>query len=197
MKRSLNIPVGVSNRHVHLTKESVDILFGKDYELTKKNDLTQPGQFACNETVTILTPKSQIEKVRVLGPIRKYNQIEISKTDAYKLGLNPPVRRSGNIKGSAPITLIGPKGKIDLEEGCILATRHVHISKEDALIHDLVDNEEVYLVKEGEKGGIFDHVFIKVMDEAFLEVHLDTDDANSFLICQGDIVTIVPKTKKH
>ena len=191
MKEEIKIPVGISNRHIHLTKESLEKLFGLGYELTKKSDLTQPGQFSANEMVTIKTEKSEIHNVRVLGPIRNYDQVEISKTDAYKLGINPPVRKSGNVKGSAPITIVGPKGEIYIKEGCILANRHIHISKEDSIRYNLPEDSEVMIKINTEKGGILTNVYTKVTDEAYFELHLDTDDANSHLLRQGDIVTLI------
>src|SRR5574344_865783 len=123
----ININIGISNRHVHLTQEDFAILFGSDSTLEVNRYLTQPGEFASNSLVTLKTEKSSIDNVRVLGPIRKYTQIEISKTDAYKLGLKPPIRTSGDISGSAPITIIGPQGELHLNEGCILANRHIHV----------------------------------------------------------------------
>ncbi|MBQ9072555.1 MAG: phosphate propanoyltransferase [Bacilli bacterium] len=187
----MKISIGVSNRHVHLTKEHLNILFGEGYELQKRNDLTQPGQYATNELVTIKTDKSQIENVRVLGPVRTYSQVEISKTDAYKLGLNPPVRNSGELEGSSPITVIGPKGQVDLLEGCIIASRHIHLTKEHLKIYELEGKEMVNVKISGEKGGILANVSLKVSDEAFFELHLDTDDANAHLIKNGDIGEIV------
>ena len=139
-----DVPIGVSNRHVHLTREHLDILFGKDYELTKAKDLSQPGQFAANETVTIIGPSLRpIEKVRVLGPLRKASQVEISMTDSYVLKVKPPVRESGNIAGSSPITLVGPKGVVTLSEGCIIANRHIHMSPKDAERYGIKDGDTV------------------------------------------------------
>ena len=178
----MKIKIGVSNRHVHLSKEHLELLFGKDYELTVDRPLTQPGQFAATDYVTIKTEKSEINKVRILGPVREYTQVEISLTDAYKLGLKPPIRESGNIKGSAPITIVGPKGSIDLKEGCILANRHIHMSEEDATKYGLHNREEVSVYIDGEKGGRLDHVFIKTSKEAYLELHLDTDDGNAHMV---------------
>lgn len=186
----MKIPVGVSNRHVHLTRESVDILFGKDYELTKRNDLTQPGQFACEETLIIKTNKSQIEKVRILGPIRNYNQVEISKTDAYSLGLNPPVRNSGDVKNSEVVTLIGPKGEIEIE-GCIIASRHIHITEEEAKKLNFEEDKIVSVKVDTIKGGILNDVHIKIFKEAYFELHLDTDDANAHFLKQNDYVEII------
>lgn len=187
----MKVSIGVSNRHVHLTQKHLNILFGDQYELEKKKDLTQPGQFSSTDLVTIKTDKSEISNVRVLGPVRNYTQVEISKTDAYKLGLNPPIRNSGDLKGSSPITLIGPKGTIDLEEGCIIATRHIHILPDQVKIYGLEGKEKVNVKLFGEKGGIITNVYLKISDEAFFELHLDTDDANAHLVKNGDIGEIL------
>ena len=187
----MKVSIGVSNRHVHLTQEHFKILFGEGKELEKRNDLTQPGQFASTSIVTIKTDKSEIENVRVLGPVRSYTQVEISKTDAYKLGLNPPIRDSGNLKGSSPITIIGPSGVVDLEEGCIIPTRHIHILPNQVKLYELEGNDVVNVRVGGEKGGILTNVHLKVSDEAFFELHLDTDDANAHLIKNGDIGEII------
>ena len=187
----MKVSIGVSNRHVHLKKEHLNILFGNNYELEKKNDLTQPGQYASTALVTIKTNKSEISNVRVLGPIRNYTQVEISKTDAYKLGLNPPVRNSGDLEGSCPITIVGPNGSIDLEEGCIIAARHIHILPSQIKSYGLEGIEKVNVKLDGEKGGIITNVYIKPSDEAFFELHLDTDDANAHLIKNGDIGEII------
>lgn len=187
----MKVTIGVSNRHVHLTRETTDILFGPNYEFTKLRDVNQPGQFAANEKVTIKTPKAMIENVRILGPIRPYNQVEISKTDAIKLGLNPPIRDSGDLKGSSPITIIGPKGTIDLEEGCIIATRHIHITPLEAQDKGLMDTKEVKVKVDGEKGGILDHVHVKIAEKSYYEMHIDTDDANANLLVNGSEVEII------
>lgn len=176
------INIGISNRHVHLTHEHVAILFGEGYELTKRNDLSQTGQYACNETVTIKTEKNEISHVRVLGPVRNYTQVEISKTDAFTLGLNPPVRESGDVKNSESITLIGPKGEVTLEEGCIIATRHIHTNPNDIKKLGLDGIKYVDVKIPGLKGGILHHVSIKVDPSYILELHLDTDDGNAHLI---------------
>lgn len=186
----MKIPVGISNRHVHLTKESLEILFGKGYELTRRNDLTQPHQFASNESVTIKTNKSFFDGVRVLGPTRSYNQVEISKTDAYKLGINPPIRTSSDVIDSEMITIIGPKGEVTIM-GCIIPNRHIHITKEMANDLGYKNNDLVSVKINGEKGGIINNVFIKTLDEAYLELHLDTDDGNAHLLNQGDMVEII------
>ena len=187
----MKVSIGVSNRHVHLTKEHLSLLFGEDFKLEKKNDLNQPGQFASTSAVTIKTDKSFIENVRVLGPIRDYTQVEISKTDAYKLGLNPPIRNSGDLNDSSPITLIGPKGTVDLKSGCIIATRHIHILPSQVKMYNLEGKDKVNVKLNGEKGGIITNVYLKVSDEAFFELHLDTDDANAHLVKNGDIGEIL------
>ena len=186
----MNVSIGVSNRHVHLTRKDLYTLFGEGYELEKRNDLTQPGQFASTSLVTIKTDKSEIEGVRVLGPVRNYTQIEISKTDAYKLGLNPPVRNSGDLDGSCMITIIGPKGNIEVN-GCIIAARHIHLSKEHRKVYNLEGIDKVNVKLKGEKGGIITNVYLKESEEAFFELHLDTDDANAHLIKNGDIGEII------
>lgn len=186
---NIDMNVGISNRHVHLTEDDFKKLFNnKELEVVKC--LNQPGQFASNLKVTIKTEKSEISGVRVLGPLRDYTQVEISKTDAYKLGLNPPVRESGNLKGSEDITIIGDN-EITLKECTIIATRHIHASKEDLVKYNL-DASKKYKVKiNGEKGGIINNVSIKVSDKAFFEMHLDTDDGNGHLLKCGDTATII------
>ncbi len=187
----MKVSIGVSNRHVHLTLKHLQILFGEDYKLEKRNDLNQPGQFATNSLVTLKTDKDEINNVRVLGPLREYTQVEISKTDAYKLGLNPPIRNSGDLKDSSPITIIGPKGCVKLKEGCIIATRHIHILPSQVKAYNLEGIEKVNVKINGEKGGIITNVYLKVSDESYFEMHLDTDDANAHLVKNGDIGEIL------
>lgn len=183
----LEVKVGISNRHVHLTKEVYDMLF--DNEPTKRNDLYQPGEFATNETLTIKTECGTIENVRLLAPFREYNQIEICKKDAIKLGINPPVRRSGDLSNSEYITLVTNKGSVKTN-GCIIAERHLHINPMDALKYGLSDKESIQLVVDGIKGGIM-NAFVKVCDNHKMEVHIDTDDAAAFMLDNDSKVTIV------
>lgn len=176
------IPIGISARHVHLTKEHVDILFGKGHQLHKKKEL-MGGQFASEEQVTLVGTKLRaIENVRILGPERKATQVEVAKTDAIKLGINPPVRDSGNVKGSAPITIVGPKGALYLEEGCIIAKRHIHMSPADAKKFGVKDGQIVKVKFGTERGGIFEEVLIRVHESFTLEMHIDTDEANGLAI---------------
>lgn len=192
VKKPFPIVVGVSNRHVHLSREDVEILFGKDYQLTPIKDLGQPGQFACQETVTIVGPKGSIENVRVLGPERKETQVEISLTDAYKLGLNPPVRDSGDLEGTPGITIIGPKGQVTKDRGVIIAKRHIHMHTSDAEKFGVKDKDIVkVIVEKGDRKLIFDDVLVRVSDKFALEFHVDTDEANAALLKTGDIVYIV------
>jgi len=185
------VPVGVSARHIHLSQEHVDVLFGPGYQLTKKKEL-MGGQFACNEQVTIVGLKLRaIENVRVLGPVRKATQVEISATDAVKLGIKAPIRESGDIAGSAPLTVVGPKGVLYLTEGCIIAQRHIHMSPEDARAAGVHDGETVSVQADNERGVIFNHVKIRVHESFSLEMHLDTDEANACKIATGDTVRIL------
>ena len=181
-----DIPVGISNRHIHLTREHVEILFGKGYQLTKLKDLSQPGQYACKEQLTIVGPSMRaIEGVRVLGPERKASQVEISRTDSYVLKLKPPVRESGDIAGSAPITIIGPRGIVTLKEGCIIANRHIHMSEEEGKAFGVKDNEYVDVALDGERKSLFYDVQIRVHKDFRLEMHIDTDDANAAGVGNG------------
>ena len=175
-----SIPVEISNHHVHLTRDSLDILYGKDYELTKLRDLSQPGEFASNEQVSIISANMKvIEKVRILGPLREYTQAELSITDGYFLGLNLPTRISGNIKGSPPITFIGPKGVLTLSEGAIRAARHIHMTPEDAESYQVKNGDRVKVEVSGEHGVIYKDVVIRVSQKSKLAFHLDTDEANA------------------
>ena len=185
------VPVGVSARHIHLTQEHVEILFGAGYHLTRKKDI-MGGQYACNETVTIVGLKLRaIENVRVLGPVRKASQLEISATDAMKLGVAAPIRESGDVAGSAPIAVVGPKGVIYLEEGCIVAMRHIHMSTADAKAAGVSDGDIVAVKADNERGTVFNQVKIRVDQSFTLEMHIDTDEANASKIKTGDKVTIV------
>ena len=185
------VPVGVSARHVHLTQEHVEILFGKGYQLTKKKEL-MGGQFASNELVTIVGLKLRaIENVRILGPVRGRSQVEISATDSVKLGVKAPIRESGDVAGSAPIALVGPKGALYLTEGCIVAKRHIHMTPKDAMAAGVSDGDMVSVKAENERGTVFHEVKIRVDESFTLEMHIDTDEANAAKIATGDTVRII------
>jgi len=175
-----SIPVEISNHHVHLTRDSLDVLYGKGYELSKLRDLSQPGEFASNEQVSIVGANMKvIEKVRILGPLREYTQAELSITDGYFLGLDLPTRISGNIKGSSPITFIGPKGVLSLSEGAIRAARHIHMTPKDAEYYQVKNGDRTKVEVSGEHGVIYKDVVIRVSQKSKLALHLDTDEANA------------------
>ena len=180
------VPVGVSNRHIHLSKADMETLFGAGYELTPLKDLSQPGQYACKEVLTIVGPSMRpIENVRVLGPLRKASQVEIAMTDSYVLKVKPPVRESGNLTGSAPIRIIGPKGIVELSEGCIIANRHIHMSEDEGKAFGVRDGEYVDVELNGERRSLFYDVQIRVHKDFRLEMHIDTDDANAAGVGNG------------
>lgn len=185
------VPIGVSARHIHLTQEHVEVLFGEGYQLTKRKEL-MGGQFAANEQVTIVGLKLRaIENVRVLGPVRSKSQVEISATDAIKLGVRAPIRLSGDIEGSAPIAVVGPKGVIYLDEGCIVAKRHIHMAPKDAIAAGVRNGDIVSVKADNERGTVFNHVQIRVDESFTLEMHIDTDEANAAKISTGETVTII------
>ncbi len=186
------VPVGVSNRHIHLTKADLATLFGEGYELTPLKDLSQPGQYACKEVLTIVGPSLRpIENVRVLGPLRSKSQVEISATDSYVLKVKPPVRESGNIAGSAGIRIIGPKGVVDLKEGCIIANRHIHMSPADGAKFGVKDGDTVTVDVIGKRRTRWYDVQVRVHPDFVLEMHVDTDDANAVGIGNGCKVQVV------
>ena len=186
------IPVGISNRHIHLNKEDLETLFGKGYELTPIKELSQPGQYACKETLTLVGPSMRsIENVRVLGPLRKQSQVEISMTDSFVLKVKPPVRESGKTEGSAPVIIVGPKGIVNLKEGCIIANRHIHMSPADAAHFGVKDGDYIDVdAFEGTRKTRWFDVQIRVNDAFRLEMHVDTDDANAVGFKNGSTVTV-------
>lgn len=175
----MNVIVEISARHLHLTQEHLDILFGAGYKLTPKKDLSQPGQFACEEKVEVVGPKSSM-KLSILGPVRPATQVELSLTDARSLGIKAPIRESGDVAGSGACKLVGPCGEVDLAEGVMVAKRHLHIIPEDAEKAGVVDKQIVKIaVKSDERSLVFDDVIARVSSKAATAVHLDTDEANA------------------
>jgi len=185
------VPVGISNRHLHLSEADLHTLFGDGSCLTVKKPLSQKGQYACEELVTIVGPKGSLSNVRVLGPTRKQTQVEVSNTDARALGLEPPVRDSADLTGSSSVKLIGPKGELALSEGCIVAKRHIHINDEDAAKLGVKDRQLVKAKVAGNRGLVFDEVLIRVHPTFVLEMHLDTDEANACSLKNGETVTLI------
>lgn len=185
------IPVGVSNRHIHLSAEDKETLFGAGYQLTPIKDLTQPGQFACKEYLLVAGSKGSIEKVRILGPERKETQVEILAGDCFKLGINAPLRDSGKLEDSPGVTLIGPKGSVILKRGVIIAKRHIHMTLEDANRLGVRDGESVTVSVGGIRGGSLSEVLIRAQENARLDFHLDTEEANALGVTGDSLVTIV------
>ncbi len=185
------IPVGVSNRHIHLSPEDKETLFGSGYQLTPIKDLTQPGQFACKECLLVAASKGSIEKVRILGPERKETQVEILAGDCFKLGINAPLRDSGKLEDSPGVTLIGPKGSVILKRGAIIAKRHIHMTLADANRLGVRDGESVTVSVGGTRGGSLSEVLIRAQENARLDFHLDTEEANALGVTGDSLVTIV------
>lgn len=185
------VPIGVSARHIHLSEEHVETLFGAGYTLTEMKPLSQPGQYAANETVAVIGPKGEFAKVRILGPVRKRTQLEVSRTDAFALGVKPPVRESGNIAGSAGIKLKGPAGEVMIEEGVIVAARHIHFHTSDAERWNIMDKQRLRVRIGGDRGVVFENVIARVSDEFALDMHIDTDEANAAGIANGDSGEII------
>ena len=184
------VPVGVSNRHVHLGKEDIEALFGEGYELTVMKDLTQPGQYAANEKIEIVGPKGNLV-ARILGPARKTTQIEISKSDQFAIGVIAPVRNSGDLTGTPGVKIVGPKGSVELEEGIIIASRHIHMHTSDAEKFNIEDNSYVDVKVSGERGLIFSNVLVRVNKDYVLDMHLDLDEANAAGLRNGELVQIL------
>lgn len=185
----MKVKIGVSNRHVHLTHDDYVLLFGND-TIKKERDLVQKGQFASSSKVTIKTDKNYIENVRVLGPFRNYTQVEISKTDSYFLGINPPIRNSGDLTDANEITIIGPMGSI-VRKSCIISTRHIHINKSDRDNLGLTNIDYVKVEVGNIKKSILYDVYIKESEDGVFELHLDLDDANACFLKNGDEATIL------
>lgn len=188
---NFSIPVGVSNRHLHLSQEDLEKLFGKGHTLKVLKDLTQTGQFAAEETLTLQGPKGELNKVRILGPVRPDTQIEISMTDSFKLGIKAPVRESGQIEGTPGLTLIGPAGSVALEKGVIIASRHIHMHTSDAEKFEVSHGQIVAVATHGPRAIIFRNVVIRVRHDFVLDFHLDTDEANAAGLSNCDLVTVL------
>lgn len=185
------IPVGISNRHVHLAQQDVESLFGKGYILTPFKPLRQPGQFAAQECVTVVGPKGSLKKVRVLGPTRQVSQLEISRADGFTLGITAPVRESGQLESAGSALLIGPAGHVELNSQVICAWRHIHMSPQDARQLNVANGQKVRVRSEGERQLIFDEVVVRVREDFALEFHIDTEEANAAGLKNGGQVTLI------
>ncbi len=182
------VPVAISNRHVHLSESDIEKLFGKGYKLRLLRKLSQPGQFVCEERVTLAGEKGRLHGIRVLGPCRKETQVEISVTDSYLLGIRPTVRMSGDLKSTSGGKLIGPAGEVELAYGIIVSARHLHISEEEAAWYGVKNGDRVRIRKIGERKTVFEDVIVRCGDAHRLEVHLDTDEGNGAGIKNGEIL---------
>lgn len=185
------VPVGLSNRHVHLSEADLQTLFGEGYELTELKPLSQPGQYAANEVVDVVGPKRTLSKVRILGPTRPSSQVEVSITDSFYLGAKVPIRNSGDLEGTPGCKLIGPKGEVELSQGLIAAARHIHMHTDDGAALDLKDKDIVRVKIPGDRGMILENVLIRVHETYALDMHIDTDEGNAGLVRNGDLVEII------
>ncbi|SCG83188.1 propanediol utilization protein [Proteiniborus sp. DW1] len=189
MKNTL--PIALSNRHAHLSKEHIKILFGEGYELKKLKDLSQPGQYACEEKVDVVGPKNTLKGVRILGPARNNTQVEVSLTDGFTLGVIPPVRDSGDLAGSPGAKLVGPKGEVEIAEGVIVAARHIHMHTTDAEEFGVKDKDRVKIRVNGDRGLVFENVLVRVHKDYALEMHVDVDEGNAAAVKNGDMVELI------
>lgn len=185
------IPVGISNRHVHLSAADLNALFGEGYRLTKTADLSQPGQYACKECVILCGPKGAIEKVRILGPVRPRTQVEILAGDCFKLGVQAPVRMSGDLDGTPGVTLVGPKGGVNISSGLIISQRHIHMTPQDAADFGVFDGQTVSIRACGPRGGVYAEVAIRANSASALDCHLDVEEANAMGIAASSSITII------
>lgn len=194
VKKEAFIEVEASGRHVHLSREDVDKLFGKGYELTKLKDLSQPGQYACKERVTITGPKGSLRNVVVLGPCRANTQVEISLTDGSSLGLKAPIKQSGDLEGTLGIKISTEYGEVELEKGLMVAKRHIHMKPCDAKKFDVCDNEVVQVKVMGQRPLIFDDVVVRVSESFETYMHIDYDEANACGYSKGTFAKIIKKS---
>lgn len=186
------VPVGISARHVHLTTQDIEKLFGPGYQLTPLKPIVQPGQYASQEQLTLVGPKGSIEKVRILGPARPYTQIELAFTDALKLGIRDcPIRMSGDIQGTPGLKLVGPKGELEVPQGVIVAARHLHFTDEQAKAYGVHDKQVVAVRVTGPRPCLLENVVCRVGAAHELEVHIDTDEANACALKNGDLLELV------
>ena len=186
----MKLPIALSNKHIHLSQADIDVLFGQGYELTHKKDLSQPGQFACEEMVEVVGPKGST-KMRVLGPARPESQVEVSLADARGLGIAVPVRQSGDTEGTPGCKLVGPKGEVEMTKGVIVAARHIHMSLEDAENFGVKDQDIVSVQTQGERALLFNNVLVRANAAFALEMHVDLEEGNAAGVKNGDLVELV------
>jgi len=185
------VPVGLSGRHIHVSQEHLEKLFGKGYQLTEYKVLSQPGQYACTEKVDLVGPKRTIKGVRILGPVRKETQVEILRSDGFVLGVNAPVTDSGGLEGTPGIKIVGPKGEVDLEKGVMVAGRHIHMTPEDAKEYEVKNGQRVKLRAGGKRGVVFENVLVRVSTKFALDCHLDLEEGNAAALSNGDMLELI------
>ncbi|MCR8642109.1 phosphate propanoyltransferase [Paenibacillus sp. N1-5-1-14] len=191
MTTTKQVPVGISARHLHLSQAHIDQLFGQGYQLTPMKDLSQPGQYAAQETVAVVGPKGSFDKVRILGPARKESQLEIAMTDTMKVGVQAPVRESGKIEGTPGIKLVGPAGEVEMDKGVIVAARHIHFHTSDAEKWGIKDQQILKVRLNGLRPLVFEDVIARVSDQFALDMHIDTDEGNAAGVRTGDMAEII------
>lgn len=187
----MKLPIALSNRHIHLSASDIETLFGQGHTLTHFKDLSQPGQFACDEKVDVVGPKGTIKGVRVLGPARPESQLEISLADGFVLGVKAPIRDSGQVDGTPGVKLVGPKGEVEIEKGVIVAARHIHMHTEDAEKFNVADNQRVKIRTSGERAVVFENVLVRVSPKFALEMHVDVEEGNAAGVKNGDMVELI------
>jgi putative phosphotransacetylase len=185
------VPVSLSNRHIHVSKEHLEVLFGEGHELTKMKDLSQPGQYACEEKVDVVGPKGTLKGVRILGPVRPETQLEVSFYDARTMGVEAVVRASGNIKGTPGCTIVGPKGQVELKEGVIVAARHIHMHTSDGEKFGLKDKDIVKVRVGNERAVVFENVMVRVHPDFALDMHIDIEEGNAAGVGNGTMGEII------
>ena len=185
------VPVALSNRHIHVSQADLDVLYGEGHELTNVKDLSQPGQYACDEKVDIVGPKNTIKGVRILGPVRPVTQLEISMFDARALGVEGVVRASGNVAGTPGAIIVGPKGQVEIKEGVIVAARHLHMHTDDAPKYGLKDRDVIKVRVGDERALVFENVVVRVHPEFALDLHIDIEEGNAAGVNNGDLGEII------
>lgn len=187
----MKLPIALSNKHIHLSKSDLENLFGEGYELTVLKDLSQPGQYACEEKVDLVGPKGTIKGVRVLGPVRPDTQVEVSLADCFTLGVKAPIKESGDIEGTPGVKLVGPKGEVELAQGVIVASRHIHMSLEDASNFGVKDKDIVKVKTFGQRALVFENVLVRAREDFALEMHVDVEEGNAAGVKNGDLVELI------
>lgn len=185
------VPIGLSNKHIHLSQSDLEVLFGKDHALTLKKELSQPGQYASEEKVDVVGPKGTIKGIRILGPVRPETQVEVSIGDGFSLGIKAPIRNSGDTANTPGVKLVGPAGEVEIDKGAIVAARHIHMSPEEGKTYNLKDQDVVSVKLDGPRGLTFDNVLVRVHPDFRLDMHIDVEEGNSAGAKNGQMATIL------